>query len=239
MAYRDPALMTRTEHRDEALRLMGVARSPQGPGRAPRSPEAINNLLLSAQLHLSLSTHPDTREDPPAGERPKARPVPFDPTPADLPAEITNSWQLYMLPLQEDLWWETALGWRFRWDDDRAAFRIAPGEDCADFELMYWDRVTMSQEFTSNQYPIRLHSVPGDQAFPETDEYLSGWSHAMMMRLLHDRIPGFAIVHPRDTYPFEANKEVLAEYGITDRAGMIAVAHAPHGSPHAHPRKIN
>jgi len=139
MAHRDPALMTRTEHRDAALDLLADSTSQAASHHTTR-------LLLQAQLHLSLSTHPDTPEDPVAGER---------------------------------------------------------------------------------------------EAFPETEEYVSGWSHAVMMHLLHDRIPGFAIVRPRDTDPFEANKEVLAEYGITDRAGMIAVAHAPHGSPHAHPRKIN
>lgn len=87
--------------------------------------------------------------------------------------------------------------------------------------------------------PEEAPDTPPTDGMPraETSEYASGWHDCMTMRLLHDRIPGFAIVRPRETDPFEFNRETLAEYGITDPGQMYAVARAPHGTPVANPVK--
>ena len=71
----------------------------------------------------------------------------------------------------------------------------------------------------------------------ETSEYKSGWHDCLIMRLLQDRLPGFAIVRPREQDPFEVNREVLAEYGITHPVQMYAVAMFAHSDPRAHPTR--
>lgn len=137
-----PETMTKAEHREEALRLMGQARRPHPIGKRPYGDQAVLHMFTAAQLHLALSTDPLT---------PDERTEPVD---------------------------------------------------------------------------------------HETHEYKAGWNAAVNMQLLHDRIPGFAIVRPRNTDPFEANKAVLAEYGITTAAQMWDVLSYPHADPRAHPTKI-
>lgn len=226
----NPETMTKAEHRAEALRLMGVARRPQRPGEKPLGPNAVAHYLLSAQLHLTLSTDPgtpDERDTRPAGH---------------FTHLITGREHLLSsISTNPGILWTTARGWTFRQDTDHHAWLVTT--NTADESLT--STQGLATRLTAAHYPITGQPWPAEDVVDahveeaeETGEYRSGWHDAVTMRLLHDRIAGFAIVRPRESDPFEVNREVLADYGIDTPQAMYAVALAPHASTTAHPRRI-
>lgn len=227
----EPETMTKAEHRAEALHLMGRARRPQRPGEIPLSKEGLTHFILCAQLHLALSTDPHTPDE-------RERPTAYGP----VKYIITGREHLLStISTNPGILWTTARGWTFRRDADHHAWVVTT--DTADESFA--STQGLATRLTADHYPITGQPWPAEDVVDahvdeaeETGEYLAGWRDCWTMRTLHDRIPGFAIVPPRKTDPFDFNRDALAEYGITTPQQMYAVAHAPHGSLQAHPVKL-